>query len=205
MEAAVTQGPAPETLPTGPFTHSTGTTLPAEMFHTTERAQQQLAIERSIVVGRTRAAPRVSFYYLSPDISPEQTASQKIFDAIQALHLSSNAPRDRQIADRITALHRDAIAEDDRICPDSLGQLKDFFLTYPDLAIPKITLTPDGTLRARWIHGPGDFVAIEFTGEPLAKLVAEIPRDNGLTARHFSSEPVQSILLIARAIGASFV
>ncbi|MFI5461462.1 MAG: hypothetical protein ACHRXM_39205 [Isosphaerales bacterium] len=73
----------------------------------------------------------MSFYYVSPDINPEQTTSQKIFNAIQALHLSSNAPRDRQIADRITALHRDAIAEDDRICPDCLGQLKDFFLKVP--------------------------------------------------------------------------
>jgi hypothetical protein len=113
-------------------------------------------------------------------------------------------PRDRQIADRITALHRDAIAEGDRILPDSLGQFKDFFLEHHDLDLPKITLTPDGTLRARWIHGPGSFVAIEFTGVPLAKLIAEIPRDNGLTARHFSSEPVQNIRSIARAIGAAF-
>lgn len=199
----MTNGHAPAMLNAGPFTGRTGTTLPWQMLQTPER-EQQFAIERSIVVARRRAAARQSFYLISPDIKPEQTTSQKIFDAIEALYLSSNRPRDRQIANRITTLHREAIAEGDHISPVSLSQLKDFFLTYPELGIPKITLTPDGTLRTRWIHGPGSFVAIEFTGEPLAKLVAEIPRDNGLTARHFSTEPVRSILLIARAIGASF-
>ncbi len=137
-------------------------------------------------------------------IDTEHAASQQIFDATQALYLSSSRPRDRQIADRITALYRDAIAENEPILAGSLRQFTDFFLTHPALGLPKITLTPDGTLRARWIHGSGSFVAIEFTGEPLAKLVAEIPRDNGLTARHFSTEPITSILPIAIAIGASF-
>jgi hypothetical protein len=129
---------------------------------------------------------------------------EPIFDAIQALHLSNNRPRDQQIAERITTLHRDAMAEDEHILADSLRQFRDFFLAHPDLGLPKITLTPDGTLRARWIHGPGDFVAIEFTGKPLARLIAEIPRDNALTARYFSSESIQVILAIARSIGASF-
>jgi hypothetical protein len=84
------------------------------------------------------------------------------------------------------------------------GQFVDFFLAQPRLGLPKITLTPDGTLRARWIGGQRNFVAIEFTGEPLAKLVAEIPRDSNLTAAHFASEPLKNILSVARAIGASF-
>ena len=88
--------------------------------------------------------------------------------------------------------------------PASLRQFAYFFLTHPDLGLPKITLTPDGTLRARWIRGPRNFVAIEFTGEPLAKLVSEIPRQDNLTAAHFSTEPLKNVVSIARAIGASF-
>jgi hypothetical protein len=128
----------------------------------------------------------------------------QIFDSIQNLYHSSNMPRDRQIADRITLLHQDALVEDQQILPSSLKQFADFFLAHPGLGLPKITLTPDGTLRARWINGPRNFVAIEFTGEPLAKLVSEIPRQDNLTATHFSSEPLKNIVSVAGAIGASF-
>jgi hypothetical protein len=137
------------------------------------------------------------------DTGTEYASSEQIFHSIGSLHLSSK-PRDRKIADRITALYRDALADGERIVRTSLGQFTDFFLAHPDLGLPKITLTPDGTLRARWVHGPENFVAIEFTGEPLAKLVAEIPRDDSLTAPHFASEPLKSIVSVARAIGASF-
>ncbi len=80
-----------------------------------------------------------------------------------------------------------------------MKQLADFFLSYRDLGLPKITLTPDGTVRVRWIQGSGNFTAIEFTGTPVAKLVAEIPRERGLTARYFFSEPIGNILTAARA------
>jgi hypothetical protein len=143
-------------------------------------------------------------YWASPNIIAEFADSQQIFDTIQPLYLSSNTSRDRQIADRITALHRDALADDEHILPASLHQFTDFFLTHTELGIPKITLTPDGTLRARWIHGPKHFVAIEFTGEPRAKLVAEIPRDDGLTASYFAAEPISDIVSAIRALGASF-
>jgi hypothetical protein len=143
-------------------------------------------------------------YVPFPEIGTGHTASQQIFEAIQALYLSSNKPRDRQIAERITALHRDAIAEDECILPDSLRQFTAFFLKHRDLSLPKVTLTPDSTLRARWIHGAGNFLAIEFTGQPLVKLVAEIPRGNGLTAQHFSRESIDDIVSVAKSIGASF-
>jgi len=96
------------------------------------------------------------------------------------------------------------LEEDEPIRPASVSQFKDFFLAHPELGIPKITLTPDGTLRARWIQGKGNFVALEFTGEQNAKLVAELPRDNDLTATHFGSEPLASIVAIAQSMGASF-
>jgi hypothetical protein len=143
-------------------------------------------------------------YWASPNIVAEHTASECIFDAIQALYLSHNNLRDRQIAERLTALYRDALEEDEIIRPASITQFKDFFLAHPDLGFPKITLTPDGTLRARWIQGKGNFVAIEFTGDPNAKLVAEIPRANSLTATHFASEPLENIVAVAQAMGASF-
>lgn len=132
----------------------------------------------------------------------EESTAEKIFGAIQALYLSSNRPRDRQIADRITALHRDAIAEGQHIYPASLNQFTHFFLTNNDPGFPRITLTPDETLRVRWIQGQGNFVAIEFTGEPNAKLVAELP---GLDPPiHFSRQPIANVLAVARAMGASF-
>src|SRR5262249_20237581 len=59
------------------------------------------------------AALPLRLHRATPEIGAEQTASQEIFDAIEALYLSGNKPRDRQIADRITALYRDAIAEDE--------------------------------------------------------------------------------------------
>jgi hypothetical protein len=159
----------------------------------------ELARRRS--TARAKASP-LRIYQASPDIAPEQTLGQQIFDAIQTLYLSSNRPRDRQIADRIKALHRDAVAEDERIIVDSLKQFTAFFLRYPDLNLPKITLTPNGTIRVRWIQGPGHFVAIEFTGKPLVKLVAEIPRGDGQMAQHFSSDYIYNIMSLAHSIGA---
>jgi hypothetical protein len=143
-------------------------------------------------------------YWVSPNIVADYSTSQRIFDAIQALYLSQNKPRNRQIANRLTALYRAALEEDETIRPASITQFKSFFLAHPELGLPKITLTPDGTLRARWVQGKGNFVAIEFTGEQNAKLVAEIPRDNGLTATHFGSEPVEDIVPVAQGMGASF-
>jgi hypothetical protein len=124
--------------------------------------------------------------------------------AVQSFYLSANKPRDRRIVERLIDLHQVALNEDERIAPASLAQFTRFFLENPELALPKITLTPDGTLRARWINGRENFVAIEFTGQPLVKLVAEVPREGGLTAHHFANEPLESIIPIARAIGGSF-
>jgi hypothetical protein len=139
-----------------------------------------------------------------PDIVAKHVSGEGIFDAIQALYLSHNTARDRQIAMRLMTLYRVALEEDETIRPASISQFREFFLAHPDLGLPKITLTPDGTLRARWIHGAGDFIALEFTGEQNAKLVAEIPRDNGLTATHFGSEPLPNIVAVAQGMGASF-
>jgi hypothetical protein len=130
--------------------------------------------------------------------------SDQIFDAIQALYLSNNNPRDRQIADRLTTLRHIAIEEDQYILPSSMTQMACFFLNHPGLGLPKITLTPDGTLRARWIKGPNNFVAIEFTGSPSAKLVAEIPVENKSSATYFSSQPLKTVVSAAQRLGASF-
>jgi hypothetical protein len=176
---------------TGTGTLSAGTILTGSGFTGTMIPARELFAARDLQ----------PIYWASPNIIAEFTASQRIFDSIQALYLSSNTPRDRQIADRITSLYRDALAEDERILPDSLTQFRNFFLSHPDLGVPKITLTPDCTLRARWIHGPGNFVAIEFTGEPSAKLVAEIPWHKDT---HFGSEPVEGIVAVAQRMGASF-
>jgi hypothetical protein len=159
----------------------------------------------STTLFETAAREVKRMYWVTPNIVVDYSSSQRIFDAIQALYLSPNGgPRNRQIATRLTALYRAALEEDETIRPASITQFKNFFLANPDLGLPKITLTPDGTLRARWIQGSGNFVAIEFTGEQNAKLVAEIPRNNGLTATHFGSEPLENILEVAQGMGASF-
>lgn len=138
------------------------------------------------------------------DVSPDFVDSPKILDAIQSLYLSDTQPRNRAIATRIISLYRDALAEEERMLSASLRQFTAFFLAYPDLSLPKITLTPDGTLRARWIQSAGRFTAIEFVGGEVAKLVAEIPREEGVTAQHFIREHMKHIIEVARAIGAQF-
>ena len=116
--------------------------------------------------------------------------------------LSSTVRDGGRLARRLKSLHLDAIAEGETINGDSIKQLTDFFLAHSDLTLPKITMTPSGTIRVRWIQGKEHFTAIEFTGKPLAKFVAEIPRIGGLTARHFGSETLENIESAARAIGA---
>jgi hypothetical protein len=140
---------------------------------------------------------------ICPDFSPKYLRDQQLFQAVRALRLSGNE-RNSRIADRLTALYRDSLSEGESMLADSVKQFAEFFLTHGELKIPKITLTPDGTLRARWIIGDGNFIAVEFTGKPLVKFVAEVPRNRGLTAQYFSSEPIENVLPAARAIGFSF-
>ncbi len=141
-------------------------------------------------------------YYTSPKIVVEGAAADQIFNTVQAFYLSPNKARDRQIGERITALYRDALEEGERIYAPSLRQFTQFFLTNKDLGYPIITLTPNETLRARWIRSKDEFVAIEFTGEPDAKLVAEIP---GLVPpMHFSRQSVADVVEVVRAMGGSF-
>jgi len=140
---------------------------------------------------------------LAPDLEWGTPEPQVVFEAIQALYLGRSDHRDRQIAERLTALYRDALAEDEKLQTGSVRQFASFFVDQPGVGLPKITLTPDGTLRARWIAGPGNFTAIEFTGAPLVKLVAEIPR-NGATAQYFGYELMSAVVQIARDIGATF-
>jgi hypothetical protein len=150
------------------------------------------------------AAPaKRRIYWAIPNISAESaTASQCIFDAVQAFYLSHNTPRDQQIAQRLTALYRDALDEGEAIRSASIVQFKNFFLANPGLGFPRVTLSAHGALRARWIKSKGNFVAIEFTGQPEAKLIAEI---QGLEPPlHVSSEPIANIVEAARALGGSF-
>jgi hypothetical protein len=142
-------------------------------------------------------------FSITPAFSSKYLSHQQLFDAVRILRLS-NSERACRIADRLTALYQDAMAEGQNLLQDSIKQFAEFFLTHLDLGVPKITLTPDGTLRARWIHGQNNFAAIEFTGKQIIRFVAEIPRAGGLTARYFSSEPIDSILPAAIALGSSF-
>jgi hypothetical protein len=140
---------------------------------------------------------------ITPAFSSKYLSDQQLFDAVRSLLLNNNE-RDRRIADRLTTLYQDALSEGQSLLPDSIKQFVEFFLSHNDLGMPKITLTPDGTVRARWIHGKSNFAAIEFTGRQAVKFVAEIPRARGVTARYFSSESIESVLPAAIALGSSF-
>lgn len=134
---------------------------------------------------------------------PPENGPIVIFNAIQRLYCQDNS-RDRRIAERLKTLYRDALDEGEKMQAASARQFAEFFIDHAALGLPKITLTPDGTLRVRWIAGTGNFTAIEFTGTPLVKLVAEIPRDNA-TAQYFASELILNVAGVARDLGASFV
>jgi hypothetical protein len=125
----------------------------------------------------------------------------QVFRAVNGILQSKNHDRVR-IADRLRSLYRDATDEGDEISQDSLHQFMEFFTGNPEIGLPKITLTPHSTLRARWIHGSTHFLAVEFTGRPLLKIVAEIPRDRNQVARYFFEEMCQQIMSTTRAIGA---
>jgi hypothetical protein len=150
----------------------------------------------------SRAAERALFHYRDTETA-KGSSHQQIANTIQLLLQTYNNPRDQQIAERLSVLWRDAVEEGEEILAVSVSQFRDFFLMHHQLGLPKITLTPDGTLRVQWIHGAGQFFAIEFTGKPLLKLVAEVPRKQGVIAQHFSSEPIESVFAFAQAIGAS--
>ncbi len=140
--------------------------------------------------------------YSETTVDYDDLSKQKIFEAVRDLYLRGS-PRNRQIADRLIALHRDALSEGERIDPESISQFTDFFLRNRDTGVPKITLTPDSTLRVRWLHGAGNFIAIEFTGKALVKVAAEIPRE-AEPARYFFSESLDKVASVGLAIGASF-
>jgi hypothetical protein len=195
--------------------------LPGTNGARTESDASRLIVERTLLRALAKTLTSYLGFTASPDA--EQDASEtrtivtnvafvamppsdfeQIFDATQALYLSKNNPRDRKIADRLTTLRNIATEEDQHMLPSSMTQMAFFFLNHPELALPKITLTPDGTLRARWIKGPNNFVAIEFTGSPTAMLVAEIPVENNSTATYFSSQPLKTIVSAAQRLGASF-
>jgi len=133
---------------------------------------------------------------------PPENGPLVIFNAIQQLYCQDNS-RDRRIAERLKTLYRDALDEGEKMQAASVRQFAEFFVAHAAPGFPKITLTPDGTLRVRWIAGPGNFTAIEFTGTSLVKLVAEIPR-NSSTAQYFASELVSNVVGVARDLGASF-
>lgn len=133
----------------------------------------------------------------------DQNPRSEIFNILTAFYQRLTSDRDRKIADRLSALSKDAQDEDEYMAPSSLSQLIEFFQQNLNVAIPKITLTPDGTLRARWINGPNKFLAIEFTGGMLVRVVAEVPRKDGSLARYFFLEHYSRMVLFASYIGLS--
>lgn len=152
----------------------------------------------SPVVISASALPNLDYVWSVPE-----TTTQAVVNAIRRLYHNQSSLRDRCIAERLTTLYRDALAEDEKMHAGSVKQFADFLINHAEVGLPKITLTPDGTLRARWIAGSGHFTAIEFTGTALVKLVAEVPRGDTI-AQYFASELVSNVVGIASDLGATF-
>lgn len=87
-----------------------------------------------------------------------------MIQAIEALYQSTNRPRDQRIASRLCDLYADAMNEGEEIISSSIDSFKEFFLQSTTLSLPKITLTPDRTLRVRWIFDTKNYIALEFLG-----------------------------------------
>lgn len=122
--------------------------------------------------------------------------------AVSAFRSGRNQPRDRQIADRLEELGSDALDEGERILLPSIDQFRAFFLDKPGLALPIITLTPDGTLRARWMRSADEVFAVEFTGEPLLRILSRVPRPDGEVAELVAEKTPEMAARIGQTIGA---
>lgn len=84
-------------------------------------------------------------------------------NAMQALEATAlHAGRNTRIALRLMELYLDACGEKEHIITASLRACVLFFLHCPELLLPKITLTPDGTLRAHWRVGMSEAYSVEF-------------------------------------------
>lgn len=138
----------------------------------------------------------------SPSLS-EPTWFTAIKVIISLLQQQSFATRDRLIADRLTVLCHDALEEDEQINQESAVQFIKFFLRNPGSELPRITLTPDGTLRARWIYSKNQFFALEFTGDPYLKMVFLLSKASNKTSQPtVLSAPIDEIPVIAAQNGA---
>lgn len=214
MEVAMT---LPEALPTSGYTGSKDVRLFATELMSGSDAYglKSRAQARAHVEAKTRAHIQADDILLNDFVDAtiiasgfaltfaHSNSSARIFGAIQSLYISPNLPRDRQIALRVTNLHRIVLAEGEHIQPPSIEQFAKFFIANPTLALPKIFVTPDGTMRARWTSAPDNFVAIEFMGAATVKLVAELPRADGKTATYFASEATDRIISTVAALGGS--
>lgn len=89
--------------------------------------------------------------------------------------------RDQQLAARLNTLAQMAQDDGTPILPTSLAQCAAFFAAHVDASLPKLTVTPVGTLRARWIGEEGTFVALEWTGASVNVCVGEGDRMTSVT------------------------
>lgn len=90
---------------------------------------------------------------------------------IQTFIYRKPTPFNQQIVNRLNSLCYDALDENEEIIKPSVHQFIEFFFDNRTSILPKITLTPNGTLRARWIYSDSRFFAVEFTGNSKLKLV----------------------------------
>lgn len=82
----------------------------------------------------------------------------------QELLDSCYGSRNMVILARLSRLYFDALVDDESIAKASFDQCVRFFLQCSDRSVPKITLTPNGTLHAHWRVGTSQALSREFTG-----------------------------------------
>jgi hypothetical protein len=211
LSVTATAGPTVEAY-TGSFaqisTTEAGGASPTALMHATTSGEvapllysQSLPIAVSVTL-TVRSSPYTSSFARTPIIIVEDRLSTAVvYSVIERFYLSATQ-RHRKIAERLTILYRDALEEEEVIKQSSLSNFAEFFFSNPHISLPKITLTPDGTLRTRWIQ-PRSFIALEFLGSRTVRAVCELPRGDE-KGSFFWTEPMSTVVGSAHSLGATF-
>ena len=121
---------------------------------------------------------------------------------IEEFIYSKPTPINLKIADRLKSLYDDALDENEEITRQSICQFTEFFSKNSTAILPKITLAPNGVLRARWIYSDSKFFAVEFTGNTALKLVFQQDSSHSDQSKMNTSEiKISDIITFATEAG----
>jgi|SRR5262249_4528137 len=133
------------------------------------------------------------------------TPTEKFISALQRLWAIKALPLRGEIAHRLTMLRSACLEEEQAISIDSLQQFIRFLRRYPQLDMPRITITGDGNVRAIWGPEPDRHFAAEFCEGNLIRFVLFAPRGRGEVARLAGSETEERLVSTVKRLGADWL